>query len=58
MCVVGKWRVICKMESGDAEIGMSNGCRAVWVVRLSAGTKHERARWDLAERRRRGGGRT
>lgn len=35
-------RVICKMESGDAEIGMNNGRRAVWVVRLSAGTKHER----------------
>lgn len=40
-------RVICKMESGDAEIGMNNGRRAVWVVRMSAGTKHERARWDL-----------
>lgn len=32
-----------KRESSDAEIGMNNGRRAVWIVRLSPGTKHERA---------------
>lgn len=50
-CVVGKWRIICKMKS-DAEIDMNNGRPVVWIVRLT-GTKHERVHWDLAERRRR-----
>jgi len=40
------------MKSGDAEIDMNNGRPVVWIVRLT-GTKHERAHWDLAERRRR-----
>jgi len=31
--VVGKWRVISEMESGDAGIGMNNGRRAAWIVR-------------------------
>lgn len=30
-------------ENSDAEIGTNNGRRAVWIVRLSSGTKHERA---------------
>lgn len=37
-------------ESSGAEIGMNNGRRAVWIVRLSPETKHERTHWNTAER--------
>lgn len=37
-------------ESSDAEIGMNNGRRAVWIVRLSSETKHERTHWNTVER--------
>lgn len=36
-----------KRESSDAEIGMNNGRRAVWIVRLSPGNM--RAHWNTAK---------